>query len=58
MKERIGYVDAMRGLAMLMVVVGHCCIGSFGNHPILCYKYLPLFMELTGCVLAVEFTIL
>lgn len=53
MKERIGYVDAMRGLAMLMVVVGHCCIGSFGNHPIFDIYVnqaiqLPLFFLISG----------
>ena len=53
MKERIGYVDAMRGLAMLMVVVGHCCIGSFGNHPIFDIYVnqavqIPLFFLISG----------
>lgn len=53
MKERIEYIDAMRGLAMLMVVVAHICIGSFGNHPIFdTYinqaMQLPLFFLISG----------
>ena len=53
MKERIEYVDAMRGLAMMMVVVSHVCTGSFGNHPIFDTYInqavqIPLFFLISG----------
>lgn len=51
--ERITYIDAMRGLAMLMVVVSHCCDGCFFYQPI--YNTLinhalqiPLFFFISG----------
>lgn len=51
--ERITYVDAMRGLAMVMVVISHCCDGCFSYKPI--YNtiinhalQIPLFFFISG----------
>lgn len=53
MKERITYIDAMRGLAMMLVVTAHCCWASFDYSPILNQLIdgelqLPLFFMISG----------
>lgn len=53
MKERIVYIDAMRGLAMVMVVMFHCSVFSFGNMTPFCwivnYNFqIPLFFMISG----------
>lgn len=53
MNQRIEYIDAMRGLAMMMVVISHCCSCSFGNHPIFSIYInnaiqIPLFFFISG----------
>lgn len=46
MKERIGYFDAMRGLAMLLVVVGHVFYFSFADPESLFFKVLSSELEI------------
>lgn len=53
MKQRLDYIDAMRGLAMVMVVVSHCCYGSFNHNPIFNEiinqtLQIPLFFLISG----------
>lgn len=53
MTERIEYIDAMRGLAMVMVIVFHCCIFSFGHITpfcgiVNCKLQIPLFFMISG----------
>lgn len=52
-KERIGYIDAMRGLAMFMVVIYHVSLGCFNSHNIITEVInvqleLPLFFFISG----------
>lgn len=51
--QRIEYVDAMRGLAMVMVVVSHCCVLSFCQQPVFngvinSAIQIPLFFMISG----------
>lgn len=53
MKERVEYIDAMRGLAMLMVVIFHISYGCFHSNNIItsitCAQIqLPLFFMISG----------
>lgn len=53
MKEHIEYIDAMRGFAMAMVVVCHCCTLSMGNNPfpnmyLNASLQIPLFFMISG----------
>lgn len=53
MNQRIEYIDAMRGLAMMMVVISHCCTWIFGNHPFFNLYInhaiqIPLFFFISG----------
>ncbi len=52
-KERIVYIDSMRGLAMFLVVVYHCCVMSFYhsstlNDLINLAVRMPLFFCISG----------
>ena len=55
MKSRVKYIDAMRGLAILTVVIGHLVqrnIGGGTSHPLfdLIYSFhMPLFFFICGC---------
>lgn len=53
MNNRIEYIDAMRGLAMIMVVIGHFFVYSFHYHNALFLNInatlqLPLFFMISG----------
>ena len=62
MKERLGYIDAIKGFAILLVVIGHVipwCFTTFDNvvsmtpSPVLLWKiiysfHMPLFMFVSG----------
>ena len=52
MKERILYLDNLKGFAILLVVMGHCLQGSGGSNEILfnfIYAFhMPLFMAISG----------
>ena len=55
--NRLEYIDALRGLTMLMVVIGHIELFSFGEGIFLCtpiYKYIqmPLFFFISGYIAA------
>lgn len=54
MSNRLGYIDAIRGLAMLMVVYGHVNFFSFKITPyigtITEAIQMPLFFFISGCV--------
>ena len=49
MKNRIDYIDAARGIAMLLVILGHCCSSNTGvvNRTVLSF-HMPLFFFLSG----------
>ena len=55
---RLLYIDALKGLAILMVIMGHLAIYVFGITPselvwnIIYSCYVPLFMFLSGYVLS------
>lgn len=57
--NRIGYIDAMRGLAMLLVVVGHVYFFSFDDKTNILYRLLiigyqiPLFFFVSGALFRV-----
>lgn len=59
MGKRIGYVDAMRGLAMLLVVIGHVFYFSFCDKTNVIYRILsdelqiPLFFMVSGFLVSV-----
>lgn len=59
MGKRIGFIDAIRGLAMLLVVIGHVLVFSFideGNmfFRILCGELqIPLFFMVSGFLMSV-----
>ena len=59
MTNRIKYIDAMRGLAMTLVVIGHVCLFSFNTDDnivqrILCGELeLPLFFFVSGFLIHV-----
>lgn len=53
MNNRIEYIDAMRGLAMIMVVIGHFFVFSFHYHNALFLNInaaleLPIFFMISG----------
>lgn len=55
MKQRIGYIDRMKGLAIFLVVMGHMYGFSFGqSEDVVCRIvgsfHMPLFMFLSGLV--------
>lgn len=54
--ERLVYVDRLKGLAMLSVVMGHISLWCFGNEHTFTYNFvysyhMPLFMFLSGIVI-------
>lgn len=59
MGKRIGYVDAMRGLAMLLVVIGHVFYFSFCDKTNIIFRILseelqiPLFFMVSGFLMSV-----
>ena len=57
MNNRIQYIDRLKGLAILLVVIGHLmafCTGGEYNpiYEIICSFHMPLFMFLSGIVIA------
>lgn len=57
MEKRIEWIDFIKGLAIMLVVLGHACIPKFCNIPIVSYIYLiinsinmPIFFYLSGYV--------
>lgn len=55
MRERIDYIDYMRGLAMILVVVGHLiqCHGFSLNNPVFEFIYsfhMPFFFAVSGYI--------
>lgn len=56
MKERIQYIDAMRGFAILLVVIGHLIQYNFEDafhndiFNIIYSFHMPLFFFISGCV--------
>lgn len=59
MAKRIEYIDAMRGLAMLLVVIGHVFVFSFKNEGNIFFQVLsaeievPLFFMVSGFLMRV-----
>ena len=59
MGKRIGYIDAMRGLAMLLVVIGHIFYFSFCDKTNIIFRILseelqiPLFFMVSGFLMSV-----
>lgn len=58
MRERIQYIDSLKGFAIILVVMGHViqmmyCVNSFDSDPIFRFIYsfhMPLFMMISGMV--------
>ena len=48
-KERYLFIDVARGMAMLLVVFGHCCVPAdiFVNQVLLSF-HMPLFFFMSG----------
>ena len=62
MQKRLNYIDALRGLAILLVVVSHVSNFDFGIKPydsywnhFICTFYLPLFFFISGFLAYKEF---
>ena len=56
MNDRIQYIDRLKGLAILLVVIGHlmafCTHGERNPiYEVICSFHMPLFMFLSGLVL-------
>jgi fucose 4-O-acetylase-like acetyltransferase len=56
MNDRIQYIDRLKGLAILLVVIGHLmafCTNGERNpiYEVICSFHMPLFMFLSGLVL-------
>lgn len=57
MKQRLQYLDVLRGVAVILVIFGHCLQSSFVNYPKLPVYYLiysfhvPLFVFVSGYLL-------
>lgn len=57
--QRIQYIDRLKGLAMISVIIGHVCIFTFGNNKSLVADivgsyHMPLFMFLSGFVVGTQ----
>lgn len=53
MKERIGYIDAAKAVAILLVILGHCSmdeLGAYGKylHRLIYSFHMPLFFLISG----------
>lgn len=51
--QRIHYIDTLKGVAIVLVVIGHLLSFSFGSNALYTMIYtfhMPLFMLLSGCV--------
>lgn len=46
-KSRLGYLDAIKGLCMLLVLVDH---SGFRLPPLLDYVEVPVFFMISGCL--------
>lgn len=55
-KNRVEYVDRLKGFAMLSVVIGHLCAWDFGGNTmfteLVSTYHMPLFMLLSGLVIS------
>lgn len=58
-KQRLGYIDSLRGFAMLLVVFGHIIYHSFNletnSYKIVSSIHLPLFFYISGFVVNKSF---
>lgn len=57
MNNRIQYIDRLKGMAILLVVIGHLmafCTGGERNpiYEVICSFHMPLFMFLSGLVMS------
>lgn len=49
MNKRIEYIDNARGIAMLLVILGHCTQGvEYTLNHFICSFHMPLFFFLSG----------
>lgn len=53
MKTRVEYIDFMRGIAMLLVIYGHCSEMNTANRFILSF-HMPLFFFISGMCITVS----
>ena len=49
MKQRIDYIDRMKGMAIFLVVMGHVSGMAFRSLMMLCIELLVLFTCLCSC---------
>lgn len=54
MKKRIVYIDALKGLAMLLVLVAHVLPENTAVKNLIYLFHMPLFFFLSNCLLNVE----
>lgn len=56
MKQRVEYIDAMRGFAIILVVIGHliqtyyCDVYSNAIFRVIYSCHMPLFFFISGCI--------
>lgn len=56
MKQRVEYIDAMRGFAIILVIIGHliqtyyCNVYSNAIFRVIYSFHMPLFFFISGCV--------
>ena len=49
-KKHLNYVDSIKGIAMILVVWGHCGSENYFYNT-LYYIHLPIFIIISGCLL-------
>ena len=54
MKKRIGYIDMAKGLAIILVIIGHISFTPSMGKTILYLFHIPLFFFLSGFTFSVD----
>jgi len=56
MKKRIGYIDMAKGLAIILVIIGHISFTPSMGKTILYLFHIPLFFFLSSMLILVAFS--
>ena len=54
MKKRIGYIDMAKGLAIILVIIGHISFTPSMGKTILYLFHIPLFFFLSGFTFSID----